>query len=187
MSLDDTPHRCSGRLLQLSILSQEECAFSDSEGGYGLVCWVREWKLMTPYQKMHVQMSFAQVVPIAETAAALFYAKLFELDPTLRVMFKEDMAEQGRKLIQMLTVAVRGLDDLEALVPVVRALGLRHAGYGVRDAHYETVATALLSTLELGLGASFTDEVRDAWATVYWILADTMKAGAAGGTLARSA
>jgi hemoglobin-like flavoprotein len=90
---------------------------------------------MTPHQKMLVQTSFAQMAPIAETAAGLFYAKLFELDPSLRPLFKSDTAEQGRKLMQMLAVAVRGLDDLDTLVPAVRALGLRHAGSGVRAEH----------------------------------------------------
>jgi hemoglobin-like flavoprotein len=142
---------------------------------------------MTPHQKMLVQTSFAQVAPIAETAAGLFYAKLFELDPSLRPLFKSDIKEQGRKLMDMLTVAVHGLDHLDKLIPAVRALGRRHAGYGVRDEHYETVAVALISTLELGVGAAFTDEVREAWATVYWLLAATMKSGAADGLLARSA
>jgi hemoglobin-like flavoprotein len=141
---------------------------------------------MTPRQKMLVQTTFAQVAPIAETAASLFYNRLFELDPALRPLFKGDMAEQGRKLMQTLAVAVAGLDDLGALVPAVRALGRRHVAYGVRDEHYETVATALIWTLETGLGDAFTPEVRDAWATVYWILADTMKDGAAE-PLARSA
>ena len=142
---------------------------------------------MTPHQKMLVQTSFAQVAPIAETAAGLFYAKLFELDPSLRPMFKGDIKEQGRKLMHMLAVAVSGLDNLGILVPVIKSLGKRHVGYGVRDEHYETVAVALLSTLELGLGEAFTDEVREAWVTVYWLLADTMKAGAADGVLAKSA
>ena len=139
---------------------------------------------MTPHQKLLVQSSFARVAPIAETAAGLFYAKLFELDPSLRPLFKGDIAEQGRKLMHMLTVAVHGLDHLDRLVPAVKALGQRHAGYGVRDEHYETVAGALLSTLELGLGEAFTREVRGAWVTVYWLLADTMKAGPADGELA---
>src|SRR5688572_7905060 len=141
---------------------------------------------MTPQQKSLVQSTFAQVAPIAETAAALFYNRLFELDPSLRPMFKGNIEEQGRKLMQTLAVAVRGLDDLGALVPAVRALGNRHAGYGVRDEHYETVAVALLWTLEAGLGDAFTSEARAAWATVYWILADTMKDGATE-QLARSA
>jgi hemoglobin-like flavoprotein len=141
---------------------------------------------MTPHQKLLVQSTFAQVAPIAETAAALFYNRLFELDPALRPLFSGDMQEQGRKLMQTLAVAVAGLDDLELLVPAVRALGKRHVGYGVRDEHYITVADALLWTLATGLGDAFTPEVRDAWATVYWILADTMKDGAAE-PLARSA
>src|SRR5438874_11409491 len=81
---------------------------------------------MTPQQKMLVRTTFAQVLPIAETAAALFYARLFELDPSLRPLFTSDLQEQGRKLMQMLAAAVRGLDDLETLVPAVRALGKRH-------------------------------------------------------------
>jgi len=134
--------------------------------------------VMTPDQKVLVQATFAKVAPIADTAAALFYAKLFELDPSLRSMFKGDMREQGRKLMQMLATAVRGLDDLDSLVPIVRGLGRRHAGYGVQDAHYETVGEALMWTLGIGLHELFTDEVRDAWAAAYWMLADTMKAGA---------
>jgi hemoglobin-like flavoprotein len=134
---------------------------------------------MTPHQKMLVQTSFAQVAPIAETAAGLFYAKLFELDPSLRPLFRGDIEEQGRKLMAMLIVAVNGLDHLDTLVPAVRAMGQRHAAYGVRDEHYETVAEALISTLETGLGDAFTDEVREAWTTVYWLLAYTMRAGAA--------
>jgi hemoglobin-like flavoprotein len=141
---------------------------------------------MTPRQKLLVRTTFAQVLPIAETAAALFYARLFELDPSLRPLFTSDLREQGRKLMQMIAAAVRGLDDLDTLVPAVQALGRRHAGYGVQDEHYETVAVALLGTLELGLGDAFTDEAREAWTAVYWLLASTMKDGA-GESMARSA
>lgn len=133
---------------------------------------------MTPRQKELVQTSWAQVVPIADTAASLFYGRLFELDPSLRAMFTSDIKEQGKKLMQMITVAVRGLDDLGALVPAVQALGKRHAGYGVKDEHYATVASALLWTLEKGLGEAWNDELRDAWVVVYTILADTMKKAA---------
>jgi hemoglobin-like flavoprotein len=141
---------------------------------------------MTPHQKLLVQSTFAQIAPIADTAAALFYARLFELDPAIRPMFSSDVQEQGRKLMQTIAVAVHGLDNLDALVPVVRALGARHAGYGVQDRHYETVAAALIWTLKTGLGDAFTPEVSDAWATVYWLLADTMKDGSPG-PLARTA
>ena len=139
---------------------------------------------MTPRQKLLVQQTFAEVAPIADVAARLFYARLFELDPSLERLFSGDMEAQARKLMQMLTVAVRGLDHLEELVPAVRALGRRHVGYGVRDEHYATVESALLWTLEHGLDDAFTPEVRDAWAAVYAVLADTMKQGAAEATCA---
>jgi hemoglobin-like flavoprotein len=141
---------------------------------------------MTPRQKSLVQETFAQVEPIAAVAAELFYARLFELDPTLRPLFSGDMQEQGKKLMQMIAVAVRGLDDPARLLPAVRALGRRHVGYGVRDEHYGTVAAALLWTLERGLGEAFTAEARAAWTAVYTLLAATMQEGAAE-PLARSA
>ena len=126
-----------------------------------------------------VQSTFAVVAPIADDAAALFYRRLFEIDPSPRSMFKGDMAEQRRKLMQMLTAAVKGLPRLDRLVPVVEDLGRRHATYGVTDDHYDTVAAALLWTLEKGLGDAFTTEARAAWAAVYGLLATTMKNAAA--------
>ena len=125
-----------------------------------------------------VQDSFDLVEPIAEEAAKLFYGRLFELDPSLRDLFKSDMAEQGRKLMQMLKIAVKGLGNLEKIVPVVEDLGQRHAGYGVEDSHYDTVAEALLWTLEQGLGEAFTEEVKQAWTGAYLVLAGTMQSAA---------
>ena len=133
---------------------------------------------MTPRQKELVQTSWAKVVPIADTAASLFYGRLFEIDPSLRPLFTSDIKEQGKKLMTMITVAVKGLDDLNALVPAVQALGKRHTGYGVKDEHYATVAAALLWTLEKGLGDAWNDEVKESWVVVYSILADTMKKAA---------
>ena len=126
-----------------------------------------------------VQETFATIAPIADDAAILFYQRLFELDPSLRRMFPGEMTDQRRKLMQMLTAAVKGLSRLEQLVPVVEDLGRRHAGYGVADFHYDTVGAALLWTLEMGLAQAFTPEVREAWATVYGVLASTMKSAAA--------
>ena len=131
--------------------------------------------MVTLRQKTLVQESFASLAPIAEDASALFYRRLFELDPAVRRMFPDDMTSQYRKLAQMLTAAVKGLDHLDRLVPVVQDLGRRHAGYGVTEAHYDTVGAALLWTLEKGLGSAFTPEMKDAWATVYGLLASVMK------------
>lgn len=126
-----------------------------------------------------VRSSFQKLTPIAGQAAALFYARLFELDPALRPLFRGDMREQGRKLMQMIALAVGALDRLDTILPAVRQLGARHADYGVRDEHYATVGAALLWTLEKGLGAEFTPELRDAWTQTYTTLADAMKAAAA--------
>jgi hemoglobin-like flavoprotein len=126
-----------------------------------------------------VQTSFAKVVPIADTAAALFYDRLFELDPALKPMFRGDMKEQGKKLMDMLRTVVGNLRSLDRIIPGVRALGARHVHYGVRDEHYDTVGAALLWTLGQGLGTAFTNEVRDAWAVAYTMLAETMKAASA--------
>ncbi|WP_455196392.1 globin family protein [Kaarinaea lacus] len=134
---------------------------------------------MTPEQKDLVQTTFADVVPIADTAAKLFYGKLFELDPELKSLFKGDMEEQGRKLMKIIATAVNGLDRLDEIVPVVEDLGKRHVGYGVKDKDYNTVGAALLWTLKQGLDSSFTPEVEEAWTVVYTLLADTMKNAAA--------
>lgn len=134
---------------------------------------------MTPTQIELVKSTWEQVKPISETAAELFYGKLFELDPSLKELFKGDMKEQGRKLMAMINTAVNGLDNLEAIVPAVQDLGRRHVGYGVTDAHYDTVAAALLWTLGQGLKEEFTPEVQAAWTEAYGILATTMKDAAA--------
>ena len=133
---------------------------------------------MTPEQIRLVQQSFAKVAPIAEPAAAMFYDRLFTLDPSLRPLFKGDMKEQGQKLMSMINVVVAGLNNLEKIVPAVQNLGRRHVDYDVRPEHYETVGAALLWTLGQGLGDDFTPDVHDAWATAYGILSETMIAAA---------
>jgi hemoglobin-like flavoprotein len=129
---------------------------------------------MTPSDITLVKESFRKIVPIADQAAALFYARLFELDPSLRPLFGGDIVQQGRKLMTMIATAVSALDRIETILPAVRQLGARHRNYGVRETHYATVGTALLWALEKGLGADFTVEVRRAWTDVYTLLAHTM-------------
>lgn len=135
---------------------------------------------MTPEQAILVKSSWEKVVPISAQAAELFYGKLFELDPTLQSLFKGDMTEQGKKLMMMINTAINGLDHLEKIIPTVQQLGVRHVAYGVKDEHYDTVGAALLWTLETGLGDAFTDEIKEAWANVYGVLASTMKTAASG-------
>ena len=134
---------------------------------------------LTLFKVKLVQESFALVLPIKEQAAEIFYGKLFEKDPSLKSLFRGDMKEQGVKLMGMIAAAVNGLTNLDALVPTVQDLGKRHAGYGVTDEMYDTVGSALLETLEAGLGAAFTPNVKGAWLEVYTVLATTMKDAAA--------
>ena len=122
-----------------------------------------------------VQDTFDKIRPISEKAAKLFYNRLFELDPSLKSLFKGDMKTQGKMLMQMLDYAVTGLDRLDTIVLAIQNLGIRHAGYGVKDEYYETVGEALLWTLEQGLGKDFTPDVKDAWAEAYKLLSDIMK------------
>ncbi|MBL7497104.1 hemin receptor [Frankia sp. CNm7] len=133
---------------------------------------------MNPDEIRLVQETFGAVAPASDAVAILFYTRLFELDPSLRVMFPDDLAEQRGKLMHMLAVAVNGLSRLDSIVPAVQALGVRHAGYGVTEAHYDTVGAALLATLAEGLGDAFTPPVKDAWTSAYTLLADTMKSAA---------
>jgi hemoglobin-like flavoprotein len=135
---------------------------------------------MTLKQKELVQSTWEKVLPISETAATLFYGRLFELDPSTRPLFKHtNMPEQRKKLMHMIGAAVNGLNVLDQLIPTVRNLGRRHMAYGVTDQHYATVGRALIWTLEQGLGADFTPEVKEAWTAVYEVLAGTMKNAAA--------
>lgn len=124
-----------------------------------------------------VQESFNKVKPIAPQAAEIFYAKLFELDPALKPLFPNgdnEMKTQGNKLMTMLGAAVAGLNNLDALVPVLKDLGKRHVDYNVKASHYDTVGAALLGTLQAGLGDEFTPEVETAWTNVYGVMSSVM-------------
>jgi hemoglobin-like flavoprotein len=134
---------------------------------------------MTPQQIRMVQSSWQQVTPVQEMVAALFYSKLFALDPSIAPLFKGNMVEQGRRLMTVIGFAVPGLSHVERLAPLLRNLGRRHVQYGVVDGHYYTVGVAFLWTIGNALGSAFTTEVRDAWLAAYRLVANTMKEGAA--------
>ena len=135
---------------------------------------------MTPQQIHLVQSSWQQVQPIRLAAADLFYARLFEVAPQVRTLFRRDVHAQGAMLMAMLDAVVAGLSQLDELLPKARALALRHVGYGVQPAHYDSVGMALLWTLEQGLGPAFSAELRTAWAVAYEALANAMKQAASG-------
>lgn len=138
----------------------------------------RQEYVVTPQQVALVQNSFESVKPIADTAASLFYDRLFAVAPEYRRMFTGDMARQGRMLMNMIATAVNGLSRPDTIVPAVKELGRRHAGYGVQEKDYQVVGGALLWTLERGLGVAFTAEVKESWAAAYGLLAGVMQEGA---------
>jgi len=129
---------------------------------------------MTPNQIMLVQDSFQKVAPIAETAAELFYGRLFEIAPEVKKMFTSDMKEQGAKLMKTLGVVVNGLNNVEEILPAAENLAVKHVDYGVKAEHYQPVGDALIWTLEQGLGDAFTPETKDAWASTYGALSSAM-------------
>jgi len=125
-----------------------------------------------------IQNSFQQVVPIADAAAKIFYDKLFEYDPSLQRLFKSSMAEQGKKLMQTLGVAVKALKTLDKVVPIIQGLAIKHLDYGVKVDDYTPVGNALLYTLKKGLGAAFTAEIKQAWVSLLTVVFDVMRSAA---------
>lgn len=128
---------------------------------------------------MLVRASFSRVVAVQGVAADLFYARLFAVAPGLRALFPEDLSEQKRKLVAMLTAGVGKLHDRPYLMPVLKDLGARHVGYGTKPEHYALVGDALLWTLKRCLNEAFTPEVQAAWTKVYTVLTTAMQEGAA--------
>jgi hemoglobin-like flavoprotein len=129
---------------------------------------------MTERQIKLIEDSWDYIITNTEEAGNLFYTRLFQQSPTLRPLFKDNMRDQEIKLISLITFAVRKVNNLEEIANDVKALGTRHKGYGVKDEHYNDVASALLWTLEQGLGNQWNDEVKEAWTTLYVTLAGVM-------------
>lgn len=123
--------------------------------------------------------SFAVVERQADVAALVFYRRLFELAPGLRPLFKSDIQEQAKKLMEMLAVALNLLDRPAELAGELEDLGARHAGYGTRPEHYAIVKRALVDMFEEVMGSGFTPEMRQAWGELYDFIEAAMLRGAA--------
>ena len=133
---------------------------------------------MTPEQIKVVRLTFAQAMNRKIEVGKIFYERLFVIAPDTKILFKGDIEEQSRKLMDTLAIAIGNLRDTPALVGMLEALAHRHVAYGVREEHYDKVGEALLWTLEKVFGVAFTGEVRNAWATLYGIVAETMRKAA---------
>lgn len=129
---------------------------------------------MTPEQVKLVQQSFSRIGPISDQAAVMFYDRLFEIAPQVKSMFPADMTAQRAKLMATLAAVVNGLGNLASILPVASALARRHVAYGARPEHYPVVGSALLWTLERGLGDGWTPEIAEAWKAAYGTLSGFM-------------
>ena len=131
---------------------------------------------MNAAQQELVRTTFARLAVMPEVAGALFYERLFAVNPSFRPLFKNDMRIQGVKLMTMLAMVV--LPEPGQVLPAIRDLAVRHVEYGVKLADYDALREALLWTLEQVLGEDFTPAVGDAWTVCYDELAGEMKAAA---------
>ncbi|MEO8150999.1 MAG: globin family protein [Bacteroidia bacterium] len=130
---------------------------------------------MTTGEIKIIKETWAMVVPSAGEVGPLFYNRLFEIAPETKHMFtRTNIPEQSKKLLAMLSYVISKLDNLENLLEEIAALAKRHVQYGVKEEHYTKVGEALLWTLEKGLGAVWTAEVKDAWVTCYSTLSGAM-------------
>lgn len=118
--------------------------------------------------------TWALVEQMADEAAQLFYARLFELDPSLRLLFHTDPVVQRQKLMEALALVVTCAGRPNEVLPMLAALGERHVGYGVREEHYARAGEALLWTLDQGLGLFHTRDAREAWVETYAFIATAM-------------
>ena len=121
-----------------------------------------------------VRSTWAAASADPDAAAALFYGKLFEAAPGVKPLFSSDMKEQGRKLMQMIGVAVNNMHRIEEIVPALIELGERHDDYGAEPGHYPVVGSVLLDTLSTALGDEFSDEAALAWGRTYDALSSVM-------------
>ena len=132
--------------------------------------------VMAPALVAELRRTWQLVAPMADEVAQLFYERLFEIDPSLRALFQTDPGVRRRKLMDALEFVVTRVDRPDELIPMLTALGQRHAGYGVRPEHYAVVGEALLWTLDEGVGALRTPHARDAWVQTYELISATMRA-----------
>ena len=134
---------------------------------------------MTQREKQIISESFPLIREIAIPVSLLFYGRLFDVDPSLRQLFKIDIKQQSKKLIAMLDAVVESIDDWERIVPVLRELGQRHVAYGVKEQDYNTLCSALVWAFGQALQPGFDSEVRAAWTAVIRDVNEQMKIGAA--------
>jgi len=133
---------------------------------------------MTPAQIRIVRQSFERAAPSRQNVANLFYANLFEVDPTFRLLLSGHSSARGEKLMEAVGVMVENLHRPHMFIPALEVLAVRHFGYGLEQAHYAVVRAALVRTVRDVLGPQATTEIEEAWAAAYDAIAAEMVAAA---------
>lgn len=131
---------------------------------------------MTSEDILLVQESWLKITPVKHVTAELFYVKLSELDPDLRLLFDDDLQASNRKFVQLIDATVHGLERTDVLMAAVREVGIRNPTFGLNDAHHGTVAAALLWTLAKALRGDFTPTVKAAWIRIFGVLSQELRA-----------
>lgn len=109
-----------------------------------------------------------------QLAASVFYENLFEIDPSLRPLFGEDLTEQSNKALFAFGAVVAQIHDIDACREMTRRLAVRHVAYGVTPEHYPKVGAAVLATVSMVMGSEMTPPIEIAWQRAYDAVADAM-------------
>ncbi len=133
--------------------------------------------MMTPQQRQLVRQSVDALKELPGPVSLLFYGKVFELDPSARRLFHNDLTFQGKKLLDTLSVVADSLDHFDTIRPRLAELGRLHASYGVRRDQYEVIGTALIWAIGHVLGQDFDAATREAWRLALTEISAAMLAG----------
>eukprot|EP00929_Paragymnodinium_shiwhaense_P038104 TRINITY_DN20195_c0_g1_i1.p1 TRINITY_DN20195_c0_g1~~TRINITY_DN20195_c0_g1_i1.p1 ORF type:complete len:191 (+),score=34.80 TRINITY_DN20195_c0_g1_i1:138-710(+) len=118
---------------------------------------------------------FMKLYAKAPNSITLFSYKGEGRDPSYIFRPGSPATMHAMKFVATLGIAVSLLKDMDTLVPLLQALGLKHDALGIMPGHYAFLGKAFLEALELLLGDTFTENARNAWTKVYVIIKTTME------------
>ncbi|MHA2252872.1 MAG: globin domain-containing protein [Candidatus Kariarchaeaceae archaeon] len=121
-----------------------------------------------------IESSWKLIFPVREEFAKQFYESLFEYNLELKELFNTNIEFQGSKLMKFFDFILHNLDNVSNVGSDIRKLGSKHLELGIKKEDYTVFGSIFLRTIEDILGTSCTAEIKDAWASLYDILAELM-------------
>ena len=103
-----------------------------------------------------------------------FYKNMFANNPEVKPLFnmdKQASGEQPKALAMTILAAAQNIDNLTAILPVVKKIGEVHCDRQITEGHYPIVGSNLLASIKEVLGDAATDEVIEAWGKAYDVIA----------------